>query len=122
MLFKNVVVESSSWVEPPEFISSTQIEEQLDNLYSRLKLPKGRLELMTGIKTRGFWPNGTASSLIASNAALKVFQKSNIQKKDIDVLIHSSVCRDFLEPATASVVHKNLGLSERCQIFDLSNA
>jgi 3-oxoacyl-[acyl-carrier-protein] synthase-3 len=32
------------------------------------------------------------------------------------------VCRDFLEPATASVVHETLGLSANCQFFDLSNA
>ncbi|MFI5391828.1 MAG: 3-oxoacyl-[acyl-carrier-protein] synthase III C-terminal domain-containing protein, partial [Bacteriovoracales bacterium] len=33
-----------------------------------------------------------------------------------------SVCRDFLEPATASLVHQKLGLSPSCTIFDLSNA
>ncbi|MBY0412943.1 MAG: 3-oxoacyl-ACP synthase III, partial [Bdellovibrionales bacterium] len=36
--------------------------------------------------------------------------------------IHASVCRDFLEPATASVVHANLGLSRHAMIYDLSNA
>jgi 3-oxoacyl-[acyl-carrier-protein] synthase-3 len=45
-----------------------------------------------------------------------------VQKTEIDLLIHASVCRDFLEPATASVVHANLSLSKNCMIFDLSNA
>ena len=33
-----------------------------------------------------------------------------------------SVCRDFLEPATATVVHKALGLSGNAMVFDISNA
>ena len=40
----------------------------------------------------------------------------------MDLLIHASVCRDFLEPATASVVHAQLGLAPHTMIFDLSNA
>jgi len=44
---------------------------------------------------------------------------------DIDqvgCLIHASVCRDFLEPATASRVHHRLGLSNACWVYDVSNA
>jgi 3-oxoacyl-[acyl-carrier-protein] synthase-3 len=33
-----------------------------------------------------------------------------------------SVCRDFLEPATATVVHNALGLPENAIVFDISNA
>jgi 3-oxoacyl-[acyl-carrier-protein] synthase-3 len=32
------------------------------------------------------------------------------------------VCRDFLEPATANVVHEALGLAPEAMVFDLSNA
>ena len=32
------------------------------------------------------------------------------------------MCRDFLEPSTASVVHNNLGLPEESFVFDVSNA
>jgi 3-oxoacyl-[acyl-carrier-protein] synthase-3 len=37
-------------------------------------------------------------------------------------LIHASVCRDFLEPATASRVHHGLGLPSSCWVYDVSNA
>ncbi len=37
-------------------------------------------------------------------------------------MIHASVCRDFLEPATASRVHDGLGLSSDCWTYDVSNA
>lgn len=40
----------------------------------------------------------------------------------MDLLVHSAVCRDRLEPATASYVHGLLGLSGQTQIFDVSNA
>ncbi|MEI8347187.1 MAG: 3-oxoacyl-ACP synthase III, partial [Pseudomonadota bacterium] len=40
----------------------------------------------------------------------------------IDLLIHASVCRDFLEPSTAAVIHHNLGLRPAAMFFDLSNA
>jgi 3-oxoacyl-[acyl-carrier-protein] synthase-3 len=40
----------------------------------------------------------------------------------MEVLIHSAVCRDMLEPATASFAHHQIGLGSHCQIFDLSNA
>ena len=42
--------------------------------------------------------------------------------KDIDLVIHASVCRDFLEPATSALIHDQLGLSSTCAFFDLSNA
>lgn len=118
----NVVLEAYATYEPEELLSSEAIEKRLAPVYQKLKLPEGRLELMTGIQTRGLWPIGTRPSFIASTAAKKLLEKHPIELESIDLLIHASVCRDFLEPATASVVHANLGLSEHCQIFDLSNA
>jgi 3-oxoacyl-[acyl-carrier-protein] synthase-3 len=51
-----------------------------------------------------------------------LFGKNIIKARDIDLVIHASVCRDFLEPSTASVVHHNLGLRPEAMLFDLSNA
>jgi 3-oxoacyl-[acyl-carrier-protein] synthase-3 len=122
MKFRNVVIESMAYAIPPFELTSTQIEDKLTSLYQRLKLPEGRLELMTGIHSRRVWPSGTRPSDLSTMAANRLFETSKIDKKDIDLLIHASVCRDFLEPATASVVHANLGLSKKTMIFDLSNA
>lgn len=103
-------------------ISSEEIEKRLEPVYKGLKLPEGRLELMTGIKERKVWPRGTRPSDLSINAAKNLFRASKVKKEDVDLLIHSSVCRDFLEPSTASVVHHGLGLKDHCMIFDLSNA
>lgn len=122
MKYENVRIHSFDCILPDEFLSSEQIEVQLNDIYEKLKLPHGRLELMTGIKTRGTWPNGTRPSDLSSNVAKKLIERSGLNKEDIGLLVHGSVCRDFLEPSTASVVHNNLGLSENAMIFDLSNA
>jgi 3-oxoacyl-[acyl-carrier-protein] synthase-3 len=120
--YKNVALEARAHSLPPEWLTSSEIEQKLAPLYERLKLPEGRLELMTGVDKRGYWPVGTAPSTIATQAASKLIETNGIDPESIDLLIFSSVCRDFLEPASASVVHANLKLSPRTQIFDLSNA
>jgi 3-oxoacyl-[acyl-carrier-protein] synthase-3 len=101
-------------------MTSEEIETKLSPLYQRAKLPEGRLELQTGIRRRGFWPTGTRPSTIASEAAEKILK--NFPREKIDILIHASVCRDFLEPATAAQVHRNLCLPPETMISDLSNA
>ena len=58
MRFQHACIESLTAVMPDEAWSSAQIEERLRPLYERLKLPAGRLELMTGIKERRMWPVG----------------------------------------------------------------
>lgn len=120
MKFSNLRLHSFAYEEPEEFMTSDEMEGVLSSLYERAKLPFGRLELQTGIKRRGFWPNGTRPSTIASKAAEKILKV--FPREKIDLLLHASVCRDFLEPATAAQVHHNLKLSPHCMISDLSNA
>lgn len=122
MKFSNVVIESFGYDLSDNEVKSSDIETRLAPIYEKLKLPEGRLELMTGITARRQWAPGTRPSDLSTKAALKALSNSKVKKEEIDLLIHASVCRDFLEPATASVVHANLGLSPKAMIFDLSNA
>jgi len=122
MLFDHVCIESMVHVLPEEVVTSEQIENRLSPVYDRLKLPYGRLELFTGIKERRTCKPGTLPSDMASQAGLMAIEKAGIEKQFIGCLINSSVCRDFLEPATASVVHEKVGLSAHVMIFDVSNA
>ncbi len=110
-----------AYAEPDLFLTSDEIETTLAPVYDRLKLPYGRIEMQTGIHSRGVFVN-KMPSCISTKAAKKLFEKSSIKESEIDLLIHASVCRDFLEPSTASVVHDNLGLNDGCLSFDLSNA
>ncbi len=122
MKFENVRISALEAALPSRKVSSDALEEQLLPLYDRLNLHVGRLELMSGIKERRFWPPGTRPSAVAARAGSAALQASGVDPATIGVLVHASVCRDFLEPATASVVHAELGLPATCQAFDLSNA
>ena len=122
MNFQNVAIESLEYALGPNVWTSGDIEKQLAPLYQRLKLPEGRLELMTGIRERCFWERETLASEASSHAGRSLLAKTRIQKENIDLLIHSAVSRDRLEPATASYVHRHLELTGRTQILDISNA
>ena len=119
---EGISIESLAYAEPPDVVSSGEIEASLAPVYERLKLPAGRLELMTGIRERRFWPMGTPPSMASAAAGEKALAASGFDRSQVDVLIHCGVCRDRLEPATASSVHRLLDLGSACQTFDLSNA
>ena len=122
MRFEHVHLEAFGHALPDEVATSAELEEQLAPLYERLGLSVGRLELMSGIAERRFWPEGTRPSEVATLAAEDALARSGIDRARLGMLVHASVCRDFLEPATASVVHGALGLPDTCVAFDLSNA
>ncbi len=122
MLYHNVCLHEFGMALPPRVVSSAELEAELRPLYERLKLPAGRLELMTGISTRRFWEDGAKPSEAAAAAGRKALAASGIDPEDIGCLLFTSVSRDMMEPATASFVHRNLELPSSCQLFDLSNA
>lgn len=122
MRFRHACIESLATVLPEEIWTSASIEERLRPLYERLKLPAGRLELMTGIKARRQWPAGTRPSDASAKAGKAVLQRSGLKGGQVEVFIHCAVSRDMLEPATASFAHHKIGLGAHCQIFDISNA
>ena len=122
MRFQRVRINGSAVVIPPIPITSAGIEKDLQPLYERLRLPEGRLELMTGIERRHFWEPGFLPSKGSAEAGEDLLQRSSVKRDEIDLLIHCGVCRDRLEPATAAYVHGLLHLSEACQILDISNA
>lgn len=122
MRFQRACLEAIGYSLPAEIITSIAVEERLRPLYDRLKLPVGRLELMTGIRERRIWPNGTLPGDISILSAERAIRAAGLDRDEVGVLIHASVCRDYLEPATACRVHAALGLRSNCVVFDLSNA
>lgn len=122
MQFERVAIESFGFTLPPEVVTSADIERQLEPVYQRLRLPEGRLELMSGIAERRFWPVGTPIGMPSVESARKALEISGLAPSEIGCLIHASVCRDYLEPATACRVHADLGLGPQCWVYDLSNA
>lgn len=120
--YSHVCLDTFGYELPPRIITSDQIEERLAEVYRRLRLPPGRLELMSGIRQRRMWPPGTKPSEAATLAGRQVLTKAGIAPEEVECLIFTSVSRDMMEPATASFVHERLGLSKSVMIFDISNA
>lgn len=122
MHYSNVCIESFGYTLPEEIVTSDEIEHRLEPLYRRLRLPEGRLELMTGIRERRFWDIDTLPSDKSIESGEKAIRVARIDRSKIGALIHGSVCRDHLEPATACRVHHRLDLPRECMIYDVSNA
>src|SRR6476620_7113142 len=122
MHFRRVFLESFGYTLPDEVVTTAELEQRLEPLYQRLMLPEGRLELMTGIRDRRFFPPGTRPSTVSIESARQAIEASGIDRRHFGALIHGSVCRDFLEPATACRVHHGLDLPNEAMIYDVSNA
>lgn len=122
MKFKNVVIQSLTAVDPPIRVTSIEIEKQLKATFDRLGIRDNLLEEVSGIGARRFWEEGTLPSDAATLAAEKALDDAGIDRGKIGVIINTSVCRDYLEPSTACIVHGNLGLADNCLNFDVGNA
>jgi len=60
MRYQHVAIAAVSHALPPEVVTSADVEARLRPVYERLGLPEGRLELMTGIRERRFFPPARA--------------------------------------------------------------
>ncbi len=122
MITDNVSIEAVACELAPHIIRSSDIEDQLSGTMQRLEIPHGLLEGLTGIRERRFWDPGAMPSDVATMAARKVIDKAGIDPKEIGCIINTSVCKDYIEPAIASLVHGNLELSADCINYDIGNA
>lgn len=122
MRFANVSVCSVVHVDAPRRVGSAELEQQLEATMRRLGIPKGFIESLSGIVERRVWDEGMQPSDAATLAAERAIAQAGIDRRRLGVLISTSVCRDFIEPSTACLVHGKLGLDPRCINFDLGNA
>lgn len=122
MRYRQARIAALGYELPERVVTSEAIEDRLAPLYQRLGLSVGRLELMTGIRTRRFFEPGETPSAAAARAGERALTASGIARERIGALIFASVCRDYLEPATANVVHHRLGLRTDGLVLDVSNA
>ncbi len=122
MRYNHVCIEAVAHTLPQCVITSDEIERQLAPVYERLGLPVGRLELMTGIRERRWFEPGTLPGTISIQTAAAALERSGLDRRCFGALIHGSVCRDRMEPATAAGVHAGVGLPDDALVLDVSNA
>ncbi|HUN81717.1 MAG TPA: 3-oxoacyl-ACP synthase III, partial [Phycisphaerae bacterium] len=122
MRFSRVAIEAIAYDLPPTVVTSAALEDRLAPLYQSLRIQKGQLEALTGIRERRYWPAGHTMAEGATRAARKALTKSKVRPADLGMLIYAGVCRDALEPATACAVAAGLDLAPQTQVYDISNA
>jgi len=122
MRYSRVCLESFGYELPPNVVTSEDLERRLAPMYAALKIQKGQLEAITGIRERRHWDPGFRLPLGAARAGRKAIDASGIPREGIGMLIYGAVCRENLEPASACAVAEALALQPACQIYDVSNA
>ena len=114
---RSEIVAISRWA-PPKIVTSKEIEEQL----LQCKIPvRFDIEKMTGVRERRVADKSMSVVDMAMKACEELFRRTKVLPSMIDLVIFTSVCREYLEPATAVVISKRLGIN-RAKAFDLSNA
>jgi len=122
MNFDNVSIVSVRHVDAPHRLTSADIQAQLSETMQRLGVQPDLLESLAGIRERRFWDDGFAPSDAATLAAQAVLDDTGLDPAKLGTLINTSVCRDYIEPSTACLVHGNLKLSDTCTNMDVGNA
>lgn len=122
MNFEKVSIVSVRHVDAPHRVTSAEIQERLSETMDRLNVKPDLLESVAGIRERRYWDEGFEPSDGATLAARAVFDDCDIDPARLGTLINTSVCRDYIEPSTACLVHGNLKLPASCTNMDVGNA
>ncbi len=121
MKYTRVFLDTIKYVLPPVVISSEELEERLQPVYTRLHIGMGQLEALTGVRERRWWEEGASITERATQAARKAMAATKVKPEDIGALVYTGVCREQFEPATACGIAANLGIEDAC-VYDISNA
>lgn len=122
MRFQHVSIEALGFVLPPNVITSMALEDGFRSTLQRIGLPPGQVEKLSGIRERRWWDPGVQPSTVAAMAGQQALDEAGLSINEIDVLINTSVSRDYLEPATAAIIGGHLGLPHSAYSFDITNA
>jgi len=120
--YQQVVISGLAHVDAPHVVTSAEIEQQMASTLERLGVEPGLLEGLSGIRERRVWDAGTLPSEVAAQAGELALAGSVVDRNDLGALLNTSVCRDYLEPSTASLVHGRMELPTEAVNFDVGNA
>jgi 3-oxoacyl-[acyl-carrier-protein] synthase III len=122
MLYDDVFIEAVVAVLPERVVPTSEIEEQIRPLYSRLGVKPGWVESVTGIRERRVWRPEEIPTHRAAEAGLQALNAAGIDPYEVRVVVSTSVAKDRLEPSLASTVHARMGLGAHCLNLDVGNA
>ena len=105
---------------PGPSVPTEDVEDRVAAASPGLRIRRGLLLGLTGIKNRHYLPDGMQASDLAVEAARRALHTANLAIADVDLLIWGSASQDLVEPATAQIVAAKLG--SQCPVFDVKNA
>jgi 3-oxoacyl-[acyl-carrier-protein] synthase III len=117
---ERVRVLSAAAALPPDVRSSAHVEELVAEASPGLRVRRGCIEAMTGIRARRIASDHVQCSDLAADAGRHALASAGVDPGDVDAVIFGAASQDLLEPATANIVQEKLGT--RCQVFDVKNA
>ncbi len=120
--FHNISLVGLGRVDAPVVKTSQAIEDSLSAAMARAGYGAGLLYQLTGIAERRLFEPGVEASDAAARAGRRALERSGVSPDQIGVMVSTSVCKDFIEPSVASLVHAQLGLPSKCLNFDVGNA
>ena len=120
--FKHVCIESFATLFLNTEVTSAEIEDKLSGFYTRLGIPFGTLEKLSGIKTRYLWKSEVMPTTVGTEVVRKALDGVGFDKEHIRALFNCSVTRDYFEPSNACLIHNNLKMTEDALVMDITNA
>jgi len=121
-MLHSTYLEAIAYELPPCVISSDSILERLAPTLDRLGFTADCLMDACGVEERRFWAPGTTIVEAATRVARKAIEQSGLDPADIGALVSTSVCKDYIEPSMASMIHGELKLPSHCLNLDVGNA
>jgi 3-oxoacyl-[acyl-carrier-protein] synthase-3 len=106
---------------PEQTISSGEVEALVTERSPGFSMPKGLIELMSGVRERRHVEPGVTSSDLAAAAGRAARADADADPMSVDLLIFASASHDISEPATAAIVQDKLGC-RLATFVDVKNA
>jgi 3-oxoacyl-[acyl-carrier-protein] synthase III len=92
-----------------------------EDLSKRFNTTADHIRTMTGVTERHIASDTQATSDLAVEAARRALIDAGIDSADVDLVIVSTLCPDFIGPSTACIVQEQLGM-KKAAAFDLAAA
>jgi len=119
---RNAALLALASTTPDRVTTSADIDRRLAPALKRLRLPRGLLQRVAGVHERRNWADGQTFDGAAVAAAEKALAESGIDRREVGLLVNTSVTRKHLEPSVAVRIHHGLGLPSSAVNFDIANA
>lgn len=111
----NVGITALEWAVPDKVLGRDELVEKFENEEIVDKIIES-----SNIYERRVTERQECASDLAVKAAEKLFERFNIDKESIDLLLFASQTPDYLIPTTACIIQDRLGLQTRLGAFDIN--